>query len=195
MQQLAKSIVLSGRNGINDLVLDDTKVTAEGLNAFYDKVHASRLSVAGLSLSDEDLAQLAPKLNCGVLCLGDNPVTGQGLKHLWTYGRFYALHLNGCPLTNADLETLLSERPPDALTLNTLNLAGTQVDDAGVETLTKLRILALLILSPNQISEEGLSRLRQRWPELRIQFQLNPKQKLLYLDGTQRTPSVTPTST
>ena len=52
--------------------------------------------------------------------------------------------------------------------LKTLNLAGTQVTDAGVEQLRGLTKLRLLNLRDTKVTDEGVEKLQQALPKCKI---------------------------
>jgi hypothetical protein len=104
-----------------------------------DVANLQELDLAGVQLTDADLAQLAGLTNLRVL------------------------HLEKTPTTDAMLAQLKGLK-----NLTYLNLYGTQVTDAGVTQLKDLSNLKSLYLFETQVTDGGLAALKQALPQARV---------------------------
>jgi hypothetical protein len=104
-----------------------------------DVLNLQELDLAGVQLTDADLAQLAGLTNLRVLHLEKTPTTDAMLVHL------------------KGLKNLIY-----------LNLYGTQVTDAGLPQLNELTNLKSLYVFETKVTDAGIAALKQALPNVRI---------------------------
>ncbi|HEX5175753.1 MAG TPA: hypothetical protein VFV83_01925 [Chthoniobacteraceae bacterium] len=104
-----------------------------------DVMNLQELDLAGVQLTDADLAQLAGLTNLRVLHLEKTPTTDAMLKHL-----------------------------KGLKNLTYLNLYGTQVTDAGLPELKELANLKSLYVFETKVTDTGIAALKQTLPNARV---------------------------
>jgi len=165
---------------LRDLDLSNTSVTDAGLGQLATLRELETLHLDGLPITDAGLAVLA-RLNQEVLRdveLGSTKISDQGLRHLAGFKlRFLTLdatavkgpgldhlqpdRLNVLCLRRTPIDDPLLERHVARMSnLTTLNLDGTPVTDAGMQTIGKLEKLQGLTLIGTKITDAGLEKLK-----------------------------------
>ena len=113
----------------------DSKIFA----ALKDVANLQELDLAGVQLSDADLAQVAGLKNLRVLHLEKTPLTDAGLAHV-----------------------------KDLVNLTYLNIYATAVTDAGLAQLKSLTNLKSLYVFESKVTDTGIAALKEALPKLNI---------------------------
>jgi hypothetical protein len=90
---------------------------------------------------------------------------------VWSWGRVTAVELTGTKVTDAGLETLA-----DFPRLKALFLGDTSITDAGLKRLEGLSSLELLSLSLSKVTENGVGQLQLELPHTKILHIQRPRQ-------------------
>ncbi len=122
------------------------------------------LAVHGATISDGDLAYLAPLTKLRQLNLSATNVKGAGLAQLAPLSLLNELYFNSTPITDENLK-YLAQFPALAI----LGLRQTAVTDEGLTHLTSLAQLKTLDLRESRIRSAGLEKLRQALPKATIE--------------------------
>jgi internalin A len=167
-----------------------TKIAIDDLEPIRRLPNLLSLHLLDSQLDDAGLATLAapgalPDL-VG-LYLVNTKITDAGLKTLRNLRRLGALYLEGSPITDAGLEQLaattavpfslartkitdaglailVAKRPE----LNAIDVSGTQITNAGLKHLERLRYLVELNLKGTRVTDSGVAGLRKIFPYLTI---------------------------
>lgn len=126
---------------LENVFLDDSDVTVEGLRQFSKSPASMSLSVAGTKLTRE--------------CFGAFSEI-QGIERL---------NLSKCEFDSAWLSVL--HRHPK---LAVLDLRDTQIGDSDLEILSEFTRRELLILDDSRMTEQGVTALRRRLPGVRVHW-------------------------
>ncbi len=108
----------------------DTKVDPKVFTLLKDVANLQQLDLAGVQLTDADLAQIAGLTNVRVLHLEKTPTTDAMLAHLKGLKNLTYLNLYGTQVTDAGLPRLAA-----LARLEWLSLSGTRVTGAGLAAL------------------------------------------------------------
>jgi len=156
---------IRGWSGLRSLNLRGTDITDTSMEHIGGLTALQLLDVSYTQITNNGMEFLAALNQLEELSIGGNKVSGPGLHILKSLPRLRRLNLSGAQkrnsgtwataLTEADLETV------GALTrLDTLNLGGVRMGDAGLARLGRITSLRELDLSGTQVSSEGLAALK-----------------------------------
>jgi hypothetical protein len=182
---------------LDELNLNGTKVSASGVLGFVKgRTQLRRLELMGVPLRDDDLASLTELTDLRVLSLRGTLVTDQGAAHLKAFTKLRTLNLSTRKglITDAALRHLKDLTELEYLDLDRtditdggltqlkplrklrgLQVAFTTIGDAGLEHLSTLPHLKELNARGTKVTKEGVDKLKQRLPELRVGFGPAPK--------------------
>jgi hypothetical protein len=118
-----------------------------------------------MQVTDGRLKELAPLKNLTMLYLDETQVTDEGLRSLRELGLLHAALLGA---GRAEAKGKDGARPRSEVEVVALNLAMTQVTDAGLKELTGLKNLTTLDLSATRVTREGAAKLRKDLPGCNI---------------------------
>jgi len=144
---------------LEDLAIDGTRVTSEGLSAIEDLAAIRSLRLPATA-RDETLRRLRDRTGIEQLDAQAAAIGDEGLRELRQLTRLKTLDLRGTLITDRGLPHL---RPLEAL--ENLGLAETRVTDKGLSYLGELERLATVDLRGTLIDDAGI-RSVQRWSEL-----------------------------
>lgn len=147
LQRFAWLIDLSSLNIYSSLVTDAGLAHLKGLNRL------KHLQLMRGPFTDAGLAALPPMPSIEALLMTEVPATGSWLKHLDRFPRLKHLSLFQCPINDAGLE----EVGKCSHGLQTLNLIGTKITDAGLAHLKGLKMLRVLQLNDTKVSDTSLT--------------------------------------
>ena len=122
-------------------------------------LRATRVSLKGLPVGDDDLAHLKSLRHATRLDLWGTRVTDAGLEHLRGMTSLESLDLSGTAVSDAGLAQLR-----DLTGIVVLHLRDTRVSDAGLAHLRGMTGLVSLDVFGTQVTYEGLERLEQDLP-------------------------------
>lgn len=174
---------LSKLLSVSCLLMDDTALNSEGIREAAAMKELREFYAAGTHITDGDL-KLLTNTKIVALALGRTMVSGKGLKYLNPALR--RIDLDDCHIGDDSMNEL-GHRP----SLLNLNLAGTQVTDAGLKAIlsdtnleqldltrtgvsnaaiTELSSLSKLtrLILPSQISELAISNLKHKLPKCQV---------------------------
>ncbi|OYV85611.1 MAG: hypothetical protein B7Z73_13230 [Planctomycetia bacterium 21-64-5] len=146
------------------LSLEKPEVTNAGMVHLRRLRQLRQLSLTRAKIDSDGLANLEALSELRWLELDLTNVGDDGLKHLRHLPALTTLSLQLTGITDAGLIELTKLPALD----NFLDLNGTEVTDAGVETLKQLRRLRRLELGRTKVTAEGIRKLREALPETDI---------------------------
>lgn len=126
---------LATMDGLRRLALAKTRVTASGISRLQPLTSLDRLWLDGIPITDDNLEIISrsfPRLQ--VLFIGDSRVTDAGIAELSRLSELAALSLENLPITDVSVPVLAG-----AEKLKRVNLRGTDLTPAGLETLEQQR--------------------------------------------------------
>jgi Leucine-rich repeat (LRR) protein len=148
---------LATLTNLKTLILDNTKVTGQGLEALVDKVALERLQMAECHANAKGLANVAKFKTLTVLDLGYNPdVDDASVTGLAKLVELRDLALRGSQVGDASMATVARFKK-----LRRLDLGSTTVGDAGVAQIARLPEIDWLQLYNTRLTNGGLSSLGQ----------------------------------
>jgi hypothetical protein len=152
---------IEGLEQIEELYLDDSLVTDEGLSRLRGLKNLKFLDLANTQVTDAGLANLAGLSELNSLRLSGTQITDAGLVHLAGLRGLRSLLLDGTRVSDAGLVQLSGLDQLIKLSLN-----GTQVGDAGLEKLKSNGRLISVSLSGTRVSPAGIAKLKGEMPKL-----------------------------
>lgn len=169
------------------ITLTGAKISGDGLSRIKAATELMWLDLGGASITDEDAVQLRVFRNLRFLSLGNTKITDDGLQHVASMTKLETLflprattdkgllflremknlkrlYLFNCAISNASGPIL------GRLTgLEELNLYGTAVGDAFIESIPSLRNLEYLNVGKTNVTTAGAARARELMPKLAVQ--------------------------
>ena len=152
---------IDGMEQIEELYLDNSRVTNSGLARLRGLKHLKFLDLNGTQVTDDGLAHLAGLRELNYLRLSGTQVTDDGLAHLAGLRELRSLLLDGTRVTDAGLAHLAGQDQ-----LIKLSLDRTQVGDGGLERLKSNERLISVSLSGTHVSPAGIAKLKENMPKL-----------------------------
>jgi hypothetical protein len=146
------------RLALQSLNLDDTPIDDAGLVYLSGAEELGSLSLARTAVTDEGLKQLLRLRKIDHIDLAGTKVTGSGLRYLVHLPELDSVRLAGCPVDCATLTVLKSLNPPHGFGI-WLDLNETNIDDAAMAHVGKLRNVQRLFLNHTKITDAGLAHL------------------------------------
>jgi serine/threonine protein kinase len=147
---------------LEELWLDHTSIGNAGLSHLKGLTRLHRLHLGGTRITDAGLPHLKGLVQLRVLDLRETRI-GSGLGHLSGLLELQSLDLSNTRIEDAVLAHLLK-----TANLRNLNLSGAGIHDAGLNHLHSLRHLQTLDLSSTKVSEDGVEKLQQALPSMKI---------------------------
>jgi Leucine-rich repeat (LRR) protein len=139
---------------LEDLALQRTAVTDEGLVHLTSLTSLRRLDLDGCEMGDAGLRHLAELADLEVLQLSNTRISDDGLVYVGRFGRLMGLALNGTRISDAGLVHL-----KELSHLSGLQLMGTQVKGPGLEKLARLPELTSIMLAGPLINDATVDHL------------------------------------
>ncbi len=159
---------LSGLPHLRVLRLSHAVIANEGLKGLRATKSLRELDLSHSNVGDEGLRYLRELKTLEKLDLSYTRITSAGLGGL---DRLRMLDLQGSGITDEDLKGLsLLEG------LEGLSLSGTKISDAGLAELVGLKNLKSLVVVRTGVTKEGVTRLRERLPKVKILHSLPDRQ-------------------
>ena len=172
---------------LKELSLSHTQVGNDGLACLGGLQDLEGLWLTGTRVTDEGLAHVGKLPSLRTLYIDELPITDAGLVHLQSLQKPFSLALNGTKVTDAGLghlrrlpvrwlwlrNTQVSDagmRHLGELDLVYVALSDTNVTDAGLEHLKSCHHLHKIWLGGSNVTEAGVSKLRQELPECEIEW-------------------------
>lgn len=146
---------ISGLTGLVGLQLDETEIGDESLKTFCHLPNLKFLSLSSTQLTGSNLACLVPLKNLKRLELGHNVLKKEYLSDLIKLRQVERLGLQGCRITDQDLETISKLNNLRCLLLH----ENTQITDLGLKKIAALKQLMVLEITHAQITPNGLKAL------------------------------------
>ncbi|MCC7529157.1 MAG: protein kinase [Candidatus Melainabacteria bacterium] len=183
-------------SGLQELTLDHTSITGEGIAYLRRLRGLSKLTLDGLNLQDNDIASLKDISSLKVLSLSHNKITAAGLKSLTQLKQLSSLYLDFNPIDDKGVDYLLQ-----IPSLVNLSVSGTKLKPAGVMKLAELHNLRSIYVRRlqgvnDQVAYDFLSRSKscQRFTFLReknagygrAEWQLDEKSNLYTKKNNQQ---------
>jgi serine/threonine protein kinase len=147
---------------LEELWLDRTSIGNAGLSHLEGLTRLRRLHLGGTRITDTGLPHLKGLVQLRRLDLRETRV-GSGLGNLSGLIELQSLDLGNTRIEDVDLAHLTK-----AANLRNLNLSRTGIRDAGLNYLASLRQLQTLDLGSTKVSEDGVEKLQQALPTLKI---------------------------
>ncbi|KAA5538515.1 M48 family metalloprotease [Roseiconus nitratireducens] len=145
----------------------DWRIDDAGIAWLEDAKDLAMVFGWGPEVTDRGFAALADKFDLGVIRLGTTKITDASFKLLENHPELYWLQCSSPNLTDAAIDSAVTIG-----NLRDLHLEGSQVTDAGVETLIEslpnLPRLRTVNLEQTQVSAEVVRRLREARDGLRV---------------------------
>jgi Leucine-rich repeat (LRR) protein len=152
---------IAGLGQIEELYLNNSRVTDAGLAQLRGLKHLKFLDLVGTQVTDAGVAHLSRLRELTYLRLSGTPVTDAGLAHLSGLRELRTLILDGTQVTDVGLAQLTGQDQ-----LIKLSLDRTQVGDAGLEHLESHERLISVCLSGTRVSPAGVAKLKAALPKL-----------------------------
>lgn len=165
-----------------DLVLAHTRVTDMELRQLLCLSRLRQLDLKGTDISDEGLRVLSEHPNLDKLTVSNTPITDAGLKHLRRL-KLKEVSLGGTSVSDDGLRSFLCETTVEMLDLSEtritdrtleivasidglriLNVAGTDITDAGLGYLHGLKNLSFVSVENTKVSPSAVEELRRALP-------------------------------
>ncbi|MFA7337851.1 MAG: hypothetical protein WC028_13775 [Candidatus Obscuribacterales bacterium] len=143
---------ISGLTGLVGLQLDETEVGDESLKTFCHLPNLKFLSLSSTQLTGSSLASLVALKNLRRLELGHNVLKKEYLSDLIKLRQVERLGLQGCHITDKDLETICRLDNLSCLLL----LENPQITDLGLKKIASLKKLMVLEITHARITPNGL---------------------------------------
>jgi hypothetical protein len=138
----------------------------DGLARISRLKHLERLVLYYSPITDEGLAQLSGMTQLRSLSIVMSPTIGDaGVRHLRGLTHLIRLNVGYSKITNAGLREFR-----EMTELEDLYLVGTLIDDAGLVYLQQLPALKTVDLRATKVTKEGVAKLKQEMPKLRVTF-------------------------
>jgi hypothetical protein len=148
---------IAGLGQLEELILDETNVTDDGLRHLSNLRQLRKLSLyAAHRVSDPGLAHLAALNHLEVLDLSETQAADACGETLAQLGELRRLNLAHTPVGDA-----VAQRLRGLSQLEYLNLSGTKVTSQGLAHLTELIQLKELYLADTAVDDSGLNHLRR----------------------------------
>lgn len=147
---------------LETLELSDNPLADGDLNGLANLQQLKTLRLSRTQLRDGSLAAVRRMTDLSTLDLDENLISGAGLIHLQTLTKLRTLRLSQTKVDDRGC-ALLARFNRD---LRVLDLSGTRITDAGVQSLADLPQLISLYLHKTEITNRALSSLR-KFPHLR----------------------------
>lgn len=151
---------LAGMKKLKRLELYEVAFPREELSAIGGLTQLEELRI-DWELTDEDLAVLSSLTSMQTLRLQKAKITGAGLKHLANMKQLKNLDAPLNLLGDEDMKLFDGLR-----NLESLDLRNSQVTDAGLLNLPDLPNLAMFQWKGSQVTQEGASQIRKRFPKV-----------------------------
>jgi uncharacterized protein YjbI with pentapeptide repeats len=152
---------IDGMEQIEELYLDNSRVTGAGLSHLRGYKHLKFLDLAGTQVTDADLAHVAGLRELNYLRLTGTQVTDAGLVHLAGMRELRTLILDGTDVSDNGVAHLAGQDQLIKLSLNK-----TRVGDGGLEHLKAHERLISVSLSGTLVSPAGVAKLKEDKPNL-----------------------------
>jgi internalin A len=177
---------LLGLQNLQRLDLSNTKITNSGMTDLAALPNLAELDLKDVRVTDAGLKELAVCKNLRRLNLQASKVTDAGLKELVRFPKLACLDLFETQVSDATLRTLhesdrlhllfvaegrSNERPNSLEGVIGVNLAHTNVTDAGLKELAGMKNLAWISLEGTHVTDAGLKTLAGHKNLTRIDLQ------------------------
>jgi hypothetical protein len=146
------------------LSLEQTKVTADGLNAITG-LPIKHLAMEGCELSEDCFKAFAKMSALEELWLGEAKMKADWLKHIATLPK-----LNELNLRNADCDDAAAKHLTSLASLEDLTLNNTKLGDEGFMQLLKLPKLKQLYVDGTMVTREVYQKAKKDHPKIRFYF-------------------------
>ncbi len=146
---------ISALTGLVGLQLDETEVGDESLKTICHLPNLKFLSLSSTQLTGSSLASLTALKNLKRLELGHNVLKKEYLSDLIKLSQIERLGLQGCHITDKDLETICKLENLRCLLL----LENSQITDLGLKKIASLKKLLVLEITHARITPNGLKAL------------------------------------
>ena len=172
---------------LNRILLEDTKISDEGLSVVADIKQLSWIRLDGTAVTDAGVALIQDLALMRELGLARTNVTDNALKYLDEMTQLRTLMLSDTQVTNDGIAYLKDKASLRMLTLRntgvtdvglldiaclakleTLDLAGTSTTDEGLRHLHGLKGLRNLSLEGTKVTEVGVRRIQKLLPQCRV---------------------------
>ncbi len=150
----AELVPVKSFTDLQELQLDDPRVTDGGLSYIEGLTHLQKLLLDYAQITDAGLRHLEQLTELRELSLDNTPIRGEGLKYLEGLIQLRSLGLFATKITDAGLEHI-----DPLIQLQSLDLCGTEITDAGLEHLKRLAQLKDLRLGSTKVTDAGLEHL------------------------------------
>jgi Leucine-rich repeat (LRR) protein len=178
---------VQGLKQLQQIYLNDTKVTDAGLVHLQGLKQLQRLYLNGTKVTDAGLVHLQGLKQLQIFWLDHTNVSGAGLVHLQELHHLQVLRLDHTKVTDAGLVHLQGLNRLEVLRLDNakvtdaglvhlqglnqlkmLDLTDTQVTDAGLVHVREIRQLQWVSLLNTKVTGEGVKKLQQALPNCQI---------------------------
>ncbi len=157
---------------LRELNLSFSYVTGKAIRTVSTLQNLLSLQLVACKVTDDDLKALADMPQLVNLCLGETQVTDAGLPRIAVLSELVWLDLRNCSITDQCLRKLGHFKQLQNLWLSKTIRYGeddrSALTDASVEYLSTLKTLVDLQIADSQLTDEGLTRLRDALPKAHI---------------------------
>ena len=154
---------------LRELNLSFSYVTGKAIRTVSTLQNLLSLQLVACKVTDDDLKALADMPQLVNLCLGETQVTDAGLPRIAVLSELVWLDLRNCSITDQCLRKLGHFKQLQNLWLSKTIRYGeddrSALTDASVEYLSTLKTLVNLQIADSQLTDEGLTRLRDALPK------------------------------
>jgi hypothetical protein len=153
---------IAGLKQLRHLILrDTTKIKGDGLKHLRGLAQLDRLDLYNARITDAALEHIRAIPKLGQLVLSETDITDAGLASLRGKS-FYSLDLAGTSISDEGLSHLTGSK------IVKLNISGTLITDDGLSLLEGMAGLQELKVVNTRVTHEGLERLKEARPALKI---------------------------
>lgn len=145
------------------LRLDGTAITDVGVERIRNLTQMRELGLARTNVTDACIKDLRGMSQLRCLLLSDTQITDKGLAALKEFTKLESLSLRNTAVTNEGLATVSS-----LTNMERLDLGNTRITDDGVPHLMRLTNLRGLSIDGTRLSQDGIAQLRLALPECRV---------------------------
>jgi hypothetical protein len=139
------------------------KIANDQLKCFKGLSILNNLILDNTPITDEGLVYLRPLSNLGALYLNNTNVSDRGLDDVASLRRLKILNLSGTKVTDAGMKKLLPLEDVEWLLLS-----DSEITDAGLDQLAGMKRLSRLSINGAKVTAEGIDRLKKAIPRLSV---------------------------
>jgi hypothetical protein len=154
---------------LEEIYLDNTAITDESIRELARLKHLARLCVSNTQIGDVGLARLSLSQSLEDLDVSSTQITDSGLAYLLRLPHLFNVTLANNRITDVGLAAVEKMGSRNSIgRLNTIDLSGTGVTEAGVMRLVAMRAADEITIINTNISPAGIHRLEYANPDVLV---------------------------